>query len=331
MGSAGFGKITHLARNLVGPLITITAALSLPATVVHGQIYLTKTSATGQGTVGAYDFSGAPISTSLVSGLSNPKGVSVSDGYFYVVNQTGSLGSGSIGKYTASGATVNASLISGSLGNPRAIAVSGTDLFTGAYKTTFDGSGDVYKYTTSGQLLNSPLVSGAYDLAFMAVSGGSLFVGDEIQGTIGEVSTSGANPQVLFKTTHPEGIAASGDKLFIATAGGTIGEYSTSGATINASLVTGLNQPLGLAVYGDDLFVVNSGNGTVGEYTTSGATVNASLISGLVNPYGIAVAPEPTFGGVLVAGAGSLLAIRRRTCRSPVRTGTEVPKSVIPA
>jgi len=39
-----------------------------------------------------------------------------------------------------------------------------------------------------------------------------------------------------------------------------------------------LNVPLGIAVSGSDLFVLNSANGagtgTIGEYTTAGATVN---------------------------------------------------------
>ena len=34
-----------------------------------------------------------------------------------------------------------------------------------------------------------------------------------------------------------------------------IGEYTTSGATVNASLISGLNNPQGIAVSGSDLFV----------------------------------------------------------------------------
>lgn len=66
---------------------------------------------------------------------------------------------------------------------------------------------------------------------------------------------------------------------------------------MNASLISGLTTPFGIAVSGSDLFVVNTGtilsnNGTVGEYTTSGAPINPALISGLASyPYGIAVIP----------------------------------------
>jgi hypothetical protein len=59
---------------------------------------------------------------------------------------------------------------------------------------------------------------------------------------------------------------------------GTIGEYTTSGATVNASLVSGLSNPIGIAVSGPDLFVANSAAGAIGEYTTSGATVARSAV-----------------------------------------------------
>jgi hypothetical protein len=88
----------------------------------------------------------------------------------------------------------------------------------------------------------------------------------------------------------------SGLNLFVANEGnGTIGEYSTSGETLNASLVTGLASPCGIAVYGSDLFVVNNGTGTISEYTTSGTLVNASLVTGLDNPWGIAVSGTDLF------------------------------------
>jgi len=80
---------------------------------------------------------------------------------------------------------------------------------------------------------------------------------------------------------------------------GTIGEYTTSGTPVNASLITGLTGPSGIAVSGSNLFVVNGnfGNnqGTIGEYTTSGTTVSASLITGLNSPFGIAVAGSNLF------------------------------------
>src|SRR5215469_15488843 len=83
--------------------------------------------------------------------------------------------------------------------------------------------------------------------------------------------------------------------LFVTSlTGGTIGEYGLDGSTVNASLVSGLGQPLGLAISGNDLFVVNSSGNSIGEYTTSGATVNASLIS-VSSPVNIVISGSDLF------------------------------------
>jgi hypothetical protein len=43
--------------------------------------------------------------------------------------------------------------------------------------------------------------------------------------------------------------AARADAIFVANSGsGTIGEYTTSGATVNAALISGLNDPAGIVV-----------------------------------------------------------------------------------
>ena len=61
---------------------------------------------------------------SVISGLTVPAYLAVSDSDLFVVNYS----SGSVGEYTTSGATVNASLVTG-LSKPMGIAVSGSDLF----------------------------------------------------------------------------------------------------------------------------------------------------------------------------------------------------------
>jgi hypothetical protein len=66
---------------------------------------------------------------------------------------------------------------------------------------------------------------------------------------------------------------------------GTVAKYKLDGTILNASLITGLTQPTGLALSGNNLYVLDFGNGTngtVGEYdATTGAAINAALITGL--------------------------------------------------
>ena len=61
---------------------------------------------------------------------------------------------------------------------------------------------------------------------------------------------------------------------------GVVGAFNFDGSAINASLISGLQYPSGIASDGTgNLYVPNTGANVVGKYTTSGATVNAALIS----------------------------------------------------
>jgi autotransporter-associated beta strand protein len=92
---------------------------------------------------------------------------------------------------------------------------------------------------------------------------------------------------LMVEFTH----RADAQSLFVTNFGnGKIGAYTTSGDVVNASLVSGLSHPVGIAVSGSNIYVTEKFNGTIGAYnTTSGAVVNANLVSGLNNPSGIAV------------------------------------------
>src|SRR5580704_4828489 len=86
------------------------------------------------------------------------------------------------------------------------------------------------------------------------------------------------------------GFSVHGQIFVGSSADSNIGEYSTSGSTVNASLITGVGNPWGMAWDGNaNLFVAAEGNRRVGEYTISGATVNASLISIRGDPTGVAL------------------------------------------
>ncbi|HEY3901701.1 MAG TPA: autotransporter domain-containing protein [Chthoniobacter sp.] len=75
--------------------------------------------------------------------------------------------------------------------------------------------------------------------------------------------------------------------------GNNVGEYSaTTGASINPSLITGLNNPTSLTLSGNNLFVANFAGGfnpsTVGVYNaTTGAPINAGLVNPITGPVGV--------------------------------------------
>jgi hypothetical protein len=77
---------------------------------------------------------------------------------------------------------------------------------------------------------------------------------------------------------------------------GIVSEYSTKGELINADFITGLSDPVQIAVSGNALFVTNNLGGTVGKYdATTGGAINAGFITGLVVPYALAVSGNSLF------------------------------------
>jgi hypothetical protein len=122
-----------------------------------------------------------------------------------------------------------------------------------------DGNGHMFvadpdyvkEFTTSGSTVNANLITGTYpcDLAFDG--SGNLFVDDYVTGT-SEYTSAG----VLVKANlAPGGMSIALDgrgNLFVSGADASVpspvGEYTTSGTVINASLITGLYSPCGVAI-----------------------------------------------------------------------------------
>ena len=93
-----------------------------------------------------------------------------------------------------------------------------------------------------------------------------------------------------------------------------------TGAAINASFITGLSAPSGLALYGNTLYVpgayeVNgsSRNQTLATFgATTGALSNGDLVTGLNYPSSIlVVVPEPSTWILLLAGMTFLVCVIR--------------------
>ena len=88
-------------------------------------------------------------------------------------------------------------------------------------------------------------------------------------------------------------VTESGDRGF---GEGFVGEYCMNGSTMDASLVSGLSVPQGIAVSGSDMFVADSLSYGINEYTTAGTTVDSDFNTAeLSEPSGIAISGSDLF------------------------------------
>jgi hypothetical protein len=208
---------------------------------------------------------------------------------------------GTVGQYDATtGATINASFISGLTNGPRDMKLSGGDLYITS------NSGPVGQYNAStGGTINSSFVSGIGYSTAIAFSGSNY----DVVGILPSRYVNGYTPSGLAFSDAPSaafgawGAAVLGNTLYISLlpgdmAGqGTIAEYNaTTGALINANFITGLSEPEGITISGNNLYVVNNAGddgphgllanvGSIGEYNaTTGAAINASLVPNLYQP-----------------------------------------------
>ncbi len=118
---------------------------------------------------------------------------------------------------------------------------------------------------------------------------------------------------------------------------GTVGRAASDESTGNPSLITGLTNPLGIAVSGTMLYVVSTdagGNdGKVGAYSIDGAVINASLITGLTRPSGIAISGTDLFVSCSGSGKGTGIVGKYTTSGAPVNasfiTSANAPQGVL--
>jgi hypothetical protein len=278
-------------------LIAIAVLWAMPRTA-QAQVYIAQVfGASDPGFVSEYSTKGKLLSANFITGLNAPAALAVSGNNLFVVNS----GSGTVGKYDAStGGAINAGFITG-LNNPAALALSGNNLFVTYYNNT-QKVYEVGEYdATTGAAINTNFITGLNSIFALAVLSNKIFVTSAestspLRLVVGEydVATGRVTKANLLKEVI---ITAGRDNALFGLHGHVVGEYNaTTGAAINAKLITGLHETLGLAVLGDKLFVANShtqeGYG-VGEYdAATGAAINANLITGLDANLAIAVKRE---------------------------------------
>jgi len=294
-------------------LAIVATMASMPPSSADAQIYVLNYGQNhgGQGFVSEYTMSGAPINTSLITGLFLPAGMAVCGSDLFVsdtgINDTWST----IYEYTLDGTPVNTFW---AVPYCNGIATNGSELFF-TNGSNADVGGGVGEFMPSGAAVNVNLIL-ATGPDEIAASGDSLFVSFPETGTVAAYRDDGTtlSNALIGGLVYPFGLAASGSSLYVLGSPiNTVSEYNTSGALVDGSLITRLHEPLSLAVSGADMYVgyvQNSGIGAIGEYTTSGAVLNSKFITGLDGPVVIVVVPEPATGSI-AAVAGLALLVRR--------------------
>jgi DNA-binding beta-propeller fold protein YncE len=279
-------------------LIAIAALLAMPRDA-RAQLYVTQASAS-IGIVSEYDATtGKAINTNLITGLNSPSALAVSDTELFVAT----FEDNQVGKYNATtGTAINAHLITGLQGPFVGLALntSGRRLFV-ANNGVAPGSGrTVGKYNaTTGAAIDASFITGLNGPNGLAVMG----------------------PTPLF----------SDPALFVANSNftsGIVGKYDAkTGIELNASFITRLHGPAGLALLGNTLFVANAISNTVDAYdATTGAVIVVNLITGLHSPAGLVVSRNTLFVANELSGTvGKYNATTGKAINANFITGLKAP------
>jgi len=235
-GSAGSGNIGEYNADGSAINTNFLTGLYLPGRMVVSGSDLFVARAQGDNTISEYTTSGALINGAFITAFGKPEEMAFSGSNIFVASIEASgpgEGHGAIGVFDSSGAAINSSLLTG-LDSPVSLAISGTRMFVAN-----NNIGTISEYTTSGTLVNAALISGLAGPTDMILSGSNLFIlnqGSTVNASLITGISSLANSMSLLGST-----------LLVADNAGKISEYSTSGATLNAGLVTGLYEPVGVA------------------------------------------------------------------------------------
>ena len=250
----------------------------------------------GNGTVGEYATSGAAVNAALISGLSAPSGIVVSDGFIYIPD----FDTGTIAKYTTSGALVTPELVTG-LQGPVGLRLFQGNLYV---MEVADGiTGRVGVYSLSGATVNAALIPAFPVPVDIAFDDTFIYVTSLSTGRVGKYNRStGAlvTASLITGLSRPRGILQLDGFLYVSNStGGAVTKHTTAGNFVAS--FSGFSNPAGIALSpSGNLYVANFAGDRVSEHTTSGMPVNTSLITGLSNPVGVAVGSAgPPAAGVL--------------------------------
>ena len=202
---------------------------------------------TGTNTVAEYDATMGTFNTNLITpGLNEPVGLALSGDDLFVTSFLG----GTVGEYNFTAKAFIANFITG-LNHPWGLALSGNNLFVANNSGGTAGTVGKYDATTGHAISTFIPITGVGSGFGLALSGNNLFVANASSGTVGEYdATTGdlINPNFITNVPGASALALSGKNLWMAYSGTTVGEYDITRQTFNANFITGLTEPVGLAV-----------------------------------------------------------------------------------
>lgn len=172
------------------------------------------------------------------------------------------------------------------LGGPTGLAFnSAGDLFVAN-----NGTGNIAEFSPTGTFLGN-YATGLQNPRGMAFdSAGNLFVNDQSSGKITEIpvgtpqgaGTNFSNSFIVDNLHYPNGMAFdSAGNLYIvngATGFNSIDKITFSGGVLNTPIVTtGLNNPIGLAIAGNDIFEMDNNTNSVLEFDLNGNFIKSVI------------------------------------------------------
>jgi hypothetical protein len=190
--------------------------------------------------VGRYNLDGSVVNTSFITGLDEPVGLAEGGGVLFVANWEGN----NVKRYVLATGAPSGTITAG-INGPLGLVYSSGFLFVANFN---DDS--IRRYTLSGGAPNASISTGIFGPTFLGIRpGGSIMVSNfstNSVSTFGASETSGASPFVSG-ITSPEGLAAIGNNIAVVSYDGNVRLYNSTGGLVNASFITGLAAPTGIA------------------------------------------------------------------------------------
>lgn len=171
--------------------------------------------------------------------------------------------------------------------SPTDVAVNSTNIF---WVNNSDNS--VHQALIDGSGAQTTIPGGLTSAWGVTANASHLFYTNVAAPFIGRKSLStGTLDQALVSQTgqQPLDVVVDANYIYWVTGVNTIGRANLDGTGVNASFITGLDEPRSIAVNGTHIFWTNSGSNSIGRANLDGSGPNSAFIQGTASPRGLAI------------------------------------------